>query len=201
MSYQKISNMSNEIIPFGKYKGQPVDVLKNDRPYLEWLQGQEWFTARYQNINTLIVNNFREPSETPEHNKLQALFLDGKFLYQFVDHLKNKYGNQFTYERKDDDSDQWEQFRYSDKEWAEIMEAKITFEERGIDVVWGRHLNIEIKPTLSHDYPAVLRQMKNQGCNLLFIENFCADGITIDQVRKMFYPILIILKSDLSWPA
>lgn len=189
--------MSNEIIPFGKYKGQPVDVLMNDKPYLEWLQGQEWFTSRYQNINTLIINNFREPTETPEHNKLQALFLDGKFLYQFVDHLKSKYANQFCFELKDEESNQWVQYKYGDKEWTEIMEAKIAFEEKGIDVVWGRHLSIEIKPILSHDYPAVLRQMKNQGCNVLFIETFSAEGLTIEQVRKIFHPILVILKGDL----
>jgi hypothetical protein len=189
--------MSNETIPFGKYKGQPVDVLMNDKPYLEWLQGQDWFTTRYQNINTLIINNFREPAETPEHNKLQALFLDGKFLYRFVDHLRSKYASRFCYERKDEESDQWVQYEYDDKDWAEIMDAKIVFEEKGIDVVWGRHLNIEIKPSLSHDYPAVLRQMKNQGCNVLFIENFSAEGLTIDQVRKIFYPIMIILKGEL----
>ena len=31
---------------------------------------------RYGNVYTLIVNNFTEPSETPEHNALQARFLD-----------------------------------------------------------------------------------------------------------------------------
>lgn len=188
--------MSNEIIPFGKYKGQPVDVLMNDKPYLEWLQSQEWFTSRYQNINTLIINNFREPTETPEHNKLQALFLDDNFLHQFINHLKNKYASRFIYDRKVD-SGKWTKHQFDDNDWDELVRAKITFEEKGIDVVWGCYLNIEIKPALSHDYPAVLRQMKNQGCNILFIENFSADGLTIDQVRKIFYPILVILKSDL----
>lgn len=189
--------MSNEIIPFGKYKGQPVNVLMNDRPYLEWLQGQDWFRSRYQNINTLIINNFREPTETPEHNKLQALFLDGKFLYQFIEHLKSKYASRFCYERKEGDSDTWEQFQFDEKDWNELAESSIVFEENGIDVSWGRYLNIEIKPTLSHDYPAVLRQMKAQGCNILFIDTFNAEGLTIEQVRKMFYPIMIIQKQEL----
>jgi len=38
--------------------------------------GQAWFRERYGNVYTLIVNNFAEPSETPEHNALQARFLD-----------------------------------------------------------------------------------------------------------------------------
>lgn len=187
--------MSNEIIPFGKYKGQPIDVLKNDRPYLEWLQSQEWFTSRYQNINTLIINNFREPSETPEHNKLQALFLDDNFLHQFINHLKNNYASRFNYDRKVD-SGKWMEHQFDDNDWDELVRAKITFEERGIDVIWGCYLNIEIKPTLSHDYPAVLRQMKALGCNVLFIDSFNADGLTIDQVRKIYYPKLIILKEE-----
>jgi hypothetical protein len=190
--------MSNEIIPFGKYKGQPVDVLMNDRPYLEWLQGQDWFRARYQNINTLIINNFREPSETPEHNKMQALFLDGKFLYQFVTHLKNNYASRFCFERKDSDSDKWEQYQFGDEDWKKIMESEIEFEENGIDVKWSVYLNIEIKPVLSHNYPAVLRQMKTQGCNILFIGVFEAEGLTIEQVRKIFYPILIITMNDVN---
>lgn len=190
--------MSNEIIPFGKYKGQPVDVLMNDRPYLEWLQGQEWFTSRYQSINTLIINNFREPTETPEHNKLQALFLDDNFLHQFIAHLKDKYSDQFSYEVEKSNTDQtWVKRQYNDMDWRALRNAKIAFEEKGADVVWGRDLTIEIKSVLSHDYPAVLRQMKNQGCNVLFIESFSAEGLTIEQVRKIFYPILIILKTDL----
>jgi hypothetical protein len=190
--------MSNEIIPFGKYKGQPVDVLMNDRPYLEWLQGQDWFRARYQNINTLIINNFREPAETPEHNKIQAMFLDGKFLYRFVEHLKSKYASRFYYERRESDLDPWEQHQYNDEDWNKLMESKIIFEENGIDVSWGNYLNIEIKPVLSHDYPAVLRQMKTQGCNILFIGVFEAEGLTIEQVRKIFYPILIITMNDVN---
>lgn len=193
----KNENMSNEIIPFGKYKGQPVEVLMNDRPYLDWLQSQEWFTARYQNINTLIINNFREPAETPEHNKLQALFLNDNFLHQFIDHLKSTYASRFCYDLKNEFG-KWVEQQFSEKDWIELRESKIIFEEKGIDIKWGNSLNIEIKPTLSHDYPAVLRQMKNQGCNVLFTESFNAEGLTIDQVRKIFYPILIILKSDLS---
>ena len=71
----KITN----IVPFGKYKGQPVEALAADRQYFEWLSAQAWFRERYQNIYTLIVNNFAEPDETPEHNALQMRFLDDDF--------------------------------------------------------------------------------------------------------------------------
>jgi hypothetical protein len=67
------------IVPFGKYRGQPVEALAADRDYCDWLMGQAWFRERYGNVYTLIINNFAEPSETPEHNALQARFLDQDF--------------------------------------------------------------------------------------------------------------------------
>jgi hypothetical protein len=72
------------IVPFGKYKGQPVEVLAQDRPYLEWLSAQPWFRERYASMYTLIVNNFTEASETPDHNALQVLFLDDAFCLRFL---------------------------------------------------------------------------------------------------------------------
>jgi len=64
------------VVPFGKYKGQPVHVLRNDPRYVEWMLGQDWFRERYQPLYQVIINNFGEPAETPEHNALQARFLD-----------------------------------------------------------------------------------------------------------------------------
>lgn len=85
MSNEKIENALNNlnqnqnIIPFGKYKGQPLEILQNDPSYLEWLQVQPWFLEKYSKLNTLIINNFQAPSETPEHNSLQVMFLDQDF--------------------------------------------------------------------------------------------------------------------------
>ena len=76
-----------EIIPFGKYKGQPVDLLAQDPQYCEWLSQQDWFRTRYPAIHTLIINHFGQPEETPEHNALQALFVDEAFLTRFVMHV------------------------------------------------------------------------------------------------------------------
>jgi hypothetical protein len=73
-----------EIVPFGKYKGQPVEALAQDRSYCDWLMGQEWFRSSYTAIHTLIVNNFGVPDETPEHNALQALFTDNEWAKRFV---------------------------------------------------------------------------------------------------------------------
>jgi hypothetical protein len=80
----------SNIVPFGKYKGQPVEVLAADHAYCDWLTGQSWFRERYGAVYTLIVNNFAEPSETPEHNALQARFLDDDFCCGFFRALQWK---------------------------------------------------------------------------------------------------------------
>ncbi len=69
----------NQLVPIGKYKGQPVEVLQQDKGYCEWLKNQDWFRQRFPELRTLIVNNFGQDSETPEHNLLQAKFLDSGF--------------------------------------------------------------------------------------------------------------------------
>lgn len=73
-------DMNTQLVPFGKYKGQPVEVMQMDTGYCEWLSTQDWFRERYANVyQQVIINNFTEASETPEHNKLQMLFLDKDF--------------------------------------------------------------------------------------------------------------------------
>lgn len=76
-----------EIVPFGKYKGQPVEVLANDRGYCDWLMSQGEFMDRFPQVKTLIVNNFKEPEDTPDHNRLQGLFLDESFCRSFAERL------------------------------------------------------------------------------------------------------------------
>lgn len=76
------------IVPFGKYKGQPVETLRADRSYVDWLTAQDWFRQRHPNLLQIIVNNFEEPTETPEHNRLQARFLDNEFCYAFLSRFK-----------------------------------------------------------------------------------------------------------------
>jgi hypothetical protein len=39
--------MSGEIIPFGKYKGQPIEALAGDPQYVAWLLQQDWFRVRF----------------------------------------------------------------------------------------------------------------------------------------------------------
>lgn len=73
----------SDIIPFGKYKGRSLkEVARVDADYLKWLQHQPWFKKKFA-VN-VTVNNYSEgPSQdSPEHNALQARFLDEDFLME-----------------------------------------------------------------------------------------------------------------------
>lgn len=81
-------------VPFGKYKGQPVTKLLEDKSYADWLKKQDWFlknnTSPIYNIvinQTITTNN----SKTPEHNRLQNLFLDKNNQQKLLYYLFNKY--------------------------------------------------------------------------------------------------------------
>jgi len=84
-------NASPKLVPFGKYKGQPVEVLAQDKGYMDWVMSQDWFRERYPSFHTLIVNNFATDSETPEHNSLQVLFLDDAFCMSFIRKCKARW--------------------------------------------------------------------------------------------------------------
>lgn len=202
-----------EIIPFGKYKGQPVEVLMSDKQYLEWLVQQDWFKQRYQNLNTIIINNFNQQSETPEHNKLQALFVDNCFVNDFINHLcSNKEFDELIRKKYFCDLDNCLEF------FGELNEKNIIFqvefEKEGVDVKlnFSKHgnnnhyflknkscINIEIKPSIGDDYPAILRQMHANNSTILLAESFNAIAVSINQVKKIFSPskINIILKNEI----
>lgn len=75
--------MPDGIIPFGKYRGQPIEAIAEDRSYVDWLLAQPWFRERYAGLHSVVINNFCEPSDTPEHNSMQARFLDEQFRMRF----------------------------------------------------------------------------------------------------------------------
>lgn len=79
--------MSAELITFGKYKGRPVEVLANDKKYTDWLMAQEWFRTGHVQLYNVIVNNFCEPSDTPEHNRMQADFMKTEVKEKVIRHL------------------------------------------------------------------------------------------------------------------
>jgi hypothetical protein len=205
-----------DIVPFGKYKNQPVEVLAQDKEYCEWLSGQGWVAQRYPGIHTLIINNFAEPSETPEHNALQLRFLDDALqlkvtlcLALFKHPMLHRFKpgcyvpmigccTEPTFEVTGIDV-QWEIDL-----WYPEFERTIRYKGDGTDIgsqryfwmQWGCGIAVECKPSLGDDYPAVLRFMHALPDNkwkVVIVENYSFRGGTVEQVRKLFQSSGILL--------
>jgi len=173
----------SELIEFGKYKGQPLEVLQQDKQYTDWLMGQDWFRDRYSNVYALIVNNFGAPAETPEHNAMQALFLDDDLCKKFAWVVNSK-----RTKRNE---------RFNDIKLMEVIEK--SFENQGADVAfsvfvklederWGDSFpfRIELKPQMGDDYPAVLRQIQANKCRFVVYKKYTGTGVSEKQMKAIF---------------
>ena len=85
----------SELIPFGKYKGQPVEVWRRISSMPSGSRRSRGFGISLRGSIPLLLISFRSrvrrrsmPSETPEHNALQVLFLDDQFCARFFGVLK-----------------------------------------------------------------------------------------------------------------
>ncbi len=78
-----MSAQKKNIVPFGKYKGQSIEILQADEKYAEWLAAQQWFRERFTDLfRALTASN--NQADTPEHNKMQARFLDEGFRHALI---------------------------------------------------------------------------------------------------------------------
>jgi hypothetical protein len=243
-----MSEKNEKLIPFGKYANQPVEVLQNDPQYVQWLTSQPWFQDRYPAIFNVVINKFGEDEETPEHNRLQAKFLDEGFRMKMFGKLLEKKNPEIS---SDLVMEKWNEFFEQFKNCERLLEALLNiekyleetkksnlsffseesrkyekqredvkrteslfrrnmdgirrnygwafphieqktsvivglpyFEMKAVDCefygesIFGNYeLKIEIKPEITDSYPAVLRQMRNNGSNILIFENFNSRGV------------------------
>lgn len=65
-----------ELMPLGRYKGQPVEVALADPAYCEWLTSQPWFQEKHPVVYQTIINYGSAPQDSPEHNQMQVAFLE-----------------------------------------------------------------------------------------------------------------------------
>ena len=145
--------MPGDVVPFGKYKGQPVEVLAADRDYCDWLLAQGWFVERYPQVHTLVINNFGEPTETPEHNALQIRLLDDTFRAKCTEVALRFF-------------DQERAWTHSVEQWDDYSQMRLTtpylspppapqFEVGGMDALWHVHL-WQILHTCGQAHPTTL---------------------------------------------
>jgi hypothetical protein len=172
-------NKSSLTVPIGKFKGQPLDVLAQDPAYVQWLIGQQWFHDRFPQHHTIIINNFADAAETPEHNTLQAKFLDRTLLLRVAEKLFDTPSGS-TIQVGDPSFEMGGvdvRFDVLFQERAVLMEdySNLTEDYSNVSLRYRvrRELPgptrvknsfemtvfIELKPSLGDEYPAVLRQV------------------------------------------
>lgn len=125
------------IIPFGKYKGQPITTLLADTKYLEWCKQQD-FLKNYPIVYNICVNqtivNQNENSKTPEHNKIQNLFLEEENQNRLIDLLFketkkkfNKINEGFNHK---DYSEYFKGCKKSSMTFHQLFKIKVEFETK-----------------------------------------------------------------------
>ena len=175
------------IVPFGKYKGQPITTLINDTKYLEWCKQQEWF-QKFPIVYNICINqqiSQNNPnSKTPEHNKLQNLFLEEENVKTLLKHVNKQSKNVYSeigickvegiynWDLTVEDSNWWLcscDWDIEDKNCCDCETFKKFIEKYKIPNSVGQggcvsyhNYYCEIKPLLGDDYPCVLRKMKQQ---------------------------------------
>jgi hypothetical protein len=84
-----MSDSNSIIVPFGKYKGQPIEIMLSDTSYISYQKQQpgfmKWLEENHVTIYNIFTTGAQQVQDTPEHNKLQARFLDKKFQLAFFD--------------------------------------------------------------------------------------------------------------------
>ena len=73
------------VVPFGKHKGTTVvELLAKDPEYAEWIMAQGWVAERFAELHAALASRGAGADDTPEHNALQARFLDAGFRERFL---------------------------------------------------------------------------------------------------------------------
>lgn len=185
--------MTSDTVPFGKYKGRPVEDMLADADYMVWLEAQPWFRERFKHISAR--RDADAMSRTPVHNRLQTLFLDEDYCRAFLGVAAQSLLANAREDR-------------SACPIVDRLRCHATFEDRGADVRiffiyasdewvtehrnWAligygdRSVSLEIKPSVADEYPAVLRQMTRNNSGFLFVGSYEGEGASEAQFHAMF---------------
>lgn len=166
--------MENDVVPIGKYKGKPIEVLMADEPYAQWMLAQSWFVERYADLaNLLRIGRLSEPQDTPEHNAMIAGLIDQIDAAEWLIWKLSKrfepsdvYGSNFRQEVEPKGGD-----------------LLISFDQL------GKRIMIEAKPLIGDDYPTVIRQIKAGSMGnyrVVIAGKVQSSNLSFDQIRRQF---------------
>jgi hypothetical protein len=69
------NNKDNTLVPFGKFVGQPLEVLLADKSYCAWMVGQASIREQYPELCNLAFAEHGSSIKTPSHNRMQAEYV------------------------------------------------------------------------------------------------------------------------------
>lgn len=183
--------MTYDIVPIGKYKGQPLERLMADQPYSEWLLAQAWFLDKYADLAQLLrLGRLNEPQDTPEHNAMIAGLIDQR------------------------DAMEWLYAKVTGRDCKSLYawDMHQELEPKGGDLLvsFGDYLLIEAKPLIGDDFPAVIRQIKagtatcevrgfRRPFGVVVARKVEPTNLTLEQVRRQFQlaHVHLVLESEL----
>ncbi len=170
--------LHNRVVGFGKHKHLTFQQLVTDqRGYINWLNTQTWFNSRYPELYEYVkmTGVFTEtPSLLPQshkisdtddeeklqmvqtHNQLQARFADSN---ELLDLVKRVLGQTQEYTVR---SVTFEHWCGAD---IEVLVTQLVTNQglmMNSTTATNHTLLFEIKPSVSEDYPDVLRQIRGQ---------------------------------------
>ncbi|SFM13959.1 hypothetical protein SAMN05421830_11615 [Desulfomicrobium norvegicum] len=70
-----MSKNNKNLVPFGKYEGQPLKVLLADKSYCAWLVGQASIRDQYPELCDLAFKEHGRDLKTPSHSRMQAEYM------------------------------------------------------------------------------------------------------------------------------
>jgi hypothetical protein len=159
-------------MPIGKYRNRPATNVLADRTYIEWMNKQPGIQERYPDVFNFLMFQTINPqsSKTPEHNKIQNLFLSRNFTFYFtVEVLKMR---NFKFIKEVNSSFQEIERQRNVKlrcvefegiyNWDVITKLDLSYINGDDKEHYLPDFYVEIKPLLGDDYPEVLRKMKRQ---------------------------------------
>ena len=220
-AFEKLKDPTQQVITFGKHQGLTVaELLHNHKGYVEWLTGQSWLAERFSDLHAALLSRGAPTDETPEHNKIQARFLEPLFcealLRLTVPEVRNwrkLLGGTKGYRS-------W-QYPKPKENTRPTLKRWVRFERKGIDVFIDYRLDadglfdeehdldetlvlgnigVEIKPSIGDDFPTVLRQMERLGVRTCLAEHYTGRGASEPIVKKMFeangYDLIFVREID-----
>lgn len=63
------------LVPFGKYEGQPLEVLLADKSYCAWMVGQASIREQHPELCNLAFKEHGTGLKTPSHNRMQVEYM------------------------------------------------------------------------------------------------------------------------------